>query len=70
MYYPMSVGRNIDELLRVVDALQTADTNHCSTPANCRRGDSVVMPVQAAQAARRRGKGPSRTKELKSSTGT
>jgi peroxiredoxin 2/4 len=68
MYYPMSVGRNIDELLRVVDALQTADTNQCSTAANWRRGDSVVMPVPAAHADAE--KEPSPTKELKSSTGT
>jgi peroxiredoxin (alkyl hydroperoxide reductase subunit C) len=44
IYYPMSLGRNIDEILRVVDALQTADTNACATPANWRPGDKVVVP--------------------------
>jgi peroxiredoxin 2/4 len=44
IYYPMSLGRNIDEVLRVVDALQTADTNACATPANWRPGDKVVVP--------------------------
>ncbi|MGI8996655.1 MAG: peroxiredoxin, partial [Pyrinomonadaceae bacterium] len=34
IYYPMSLGRSIDEILRVLDALQTADANACSTPAN------------------------------------
>jgi peroxiredoxin (alkyl hydroperoxide reductase subunit C) len=49
LYYPMSCGRNIDELLRVVDALQTADTNHCSTPANWRPGDPVIIPAPVTQ---------------------
>jgi peroxiredoxin (alkyl hydroperoxide reductase subunit C) len=44
IYYPMSLGRNIDEVLRVVDGLQTADTNACATPANWRPGDKVVVP--------------------------
>ncbi len=44
IYYPMSLGRNIDEVLRVVDALQTADTNACSTPANWKPGEPVVVP--------------------------
>jgi peroxiredoxin 2/4 len=44
IYYPMSLGRNIDEVLRVVDALQTADANACSTPANWQPGDQVVVP--------------------------
>lgn len=44
IYYPMSLGRNIDEVLRVVDALQTADTNACATPANWKPGDKVVVP--------------------------
>src|ERR687883_583204 len=44
IYYPMSLGRNIDEVLRVIDALQTADQNACSTPANWKPGDKVVVP--------------------------
>jgi len=44
IYYPMSLGRSIDEILRVVDALQTADTNACSTPANWQPGDDVIVP--------------------------
>jgi peroxiredoxin (alkyl hydroperoxide reductase subunit C) len=44
IYYPMSLGRNIDEVLRVIDALQTADQNACSTPANWKPGEQVVVP--------------------------
>jgi peroxiredoxin (alkyl hydroperoxide reductase subunit C) len=44
IYYPMSLGRNIDEILRAVEALQTADANACATPANWRPGDHVIVP--------------------------
>ena len=44
IYYPMSLGRNIDEILRVIDALQTADQNACATPANWKPGEQVVVP--------------------------
>jgi peroxiredoxin 2/4 len=44
IYYPMSLGRNIDEVVRVLDALQTADDNACATPANWQKGDKVVVP--------------------------
>lgn len=44
IYYPMSLRRSIDEILRVLDALQTADANACSTPANWQPGDKVILP--------------------------
>jgi peroxiredoxin (alkyl hydroperoxide reductase subunit C) len=44
IYYPMSCGRNIDEVLRALDALQTADANACATPANWQVGDKVIIP--------------------------
>jgi peroxiredoxin (alkyl hydroperoxide reductase subunit C) len=44
IYYPMTCGRNIDEVLRALDALQTADANACATPANWRKGEQVVVP--------------------------
>lgn len=44
IYYPMTCGRNIDEVLRALDAMQTADENACATPANWRKGDKVVVP--------------------------
>ena len=49
IYYPMSLGRNIDEILRIFDALQTADANACSTPANWKTGDPVIVPAPATQ---------------------
>ena len=49
IYYPMSCGRNVDELLRVLDALQTADANSVATPANWRPGDPVVVPAPATK---------------------
>lgn len=49
LYYPLSLGRNIDEIIRVFDALQTADSNACATPANWRPGDSVIVPAPATQ---------------------
>jgi peroxiredoxin (alkyl hydroperoxide reductase subunit C) len=43
IYYPLSTGRNMDEILRLVDALQTADANSVATPANWRPGDQVIV---------------------------
>lgn len=45
IYYPLSVGRNFDELLRVVIALQTADAFSVATPADWRPGDDVIVPT-------------------------
>lgn len=42
--YPMAVGRNFDEILRVIDALQTGDKNRCALPADWRKGDDVIIP--------------------------
>lgn len=44
MTYPMSVGRNFDEILRVIDALQLGDTKRIATPADWRPGDRVIIP--------------------------
>jgi peroxiredoxin (alkyl hydroperoxide reductase subunit C) len=55
VYYPMQAGRNVDELLRLVTALQTTDANGVSTPVNWRPGDPVVVPAPATvEAARAR----------------
>jgi len=45
IYYPLSLGRNFDELLRVVIALQTADAFSVATPADWRPGDDVIVPT-------------------------
>ena len=44
VYYPMNVGRFIDEIYRVVVALQTADKNGVSCPANWQPGQKVIVP--------------------------
>ncbi len=43
IYYPLSLGRNFDELYRVVIALQTADEFGVATPADWRPGDDVII---------------------------
>jgi alkyl hydroperoxide reductase subunit AhpC len=41
--YPQTTGRNFDEILRVVDALQLTDSHSVSTPANWHSGDEVII---------------------------
>ena len=43
LYYPMTVGRNFDEILRAVDALQLTSKHKVSTPANWKNGDDVII---------------------------
>jgi peroxiredoxin (alkyl hydroperoxide reductase subunit C) len=45
IYYPLSLGRNFDELYRVLIALQTADAFSIATPADWRPGDDVIVPT-------------------------
>jgi peroxiredoxin (alkyl hydroperoxide reductase subunit C) len=45
IYYPMNVGRNVDEVLRLVTALQIAYQHACSTPVDLRPGQKVVVPA-------------------------
>jgi peroxiredoxin (alkyl hydroperoxide reductase subunit C) len=44
LYYPLSTGRNMSEILRLVDALQATDKYKIATPANWKPGDPVVVP--------------------------
>lgn len=44
MTYPMNVGRNFDEILRVIDALQLGDAHKVATPADWTPGDKVIIP--------------------------
>jgi len=44
MTYPMNVGRNFDEIIRVIDALQLGDEKSIATPADWRPGDDVIIP--------------------------
>ena len=41
--YPAATGRNFDEILRVLDALQLTDSHSVATPANWKHGDDVVI---------------------------
>jgi peroxiredoxin (alkyl hydroperoxide reductase subunit C) len=44
VYYPMNVGRNVDEVMRLLEALQIADENACATPVNWKPGEKVIVP--------------------------
>ena len=45
IYYPLTTGRNVDEIVRVIEALQTTDARQVATPANWRPGDKVILPA-------------------------
>lgn len=45
LYYPLTTGRNLDEIKRLVIALQTADKENCATPANWQPGEDVIVPT-------------------------
>jgi peroxiredoxin (alkyl hydroperoxide reductase subunit C) len=45
VYYPLSVGRNFDELYRVLIVIQTADAFSIATPADWQPGDDVIVPT-------------------------
>lgn len=45
IYYPLSMGRNFDELKRALIAMQTADMYSIATPADWRPGDDVIVPT-------------------------
>ncbi|MEE4121030.1 MAG: peroxiredoxin [Paracoccaceae bacterium] len=55
VYYPMNAGRSVDEIYRLVRALQTAQENACAMPENWKPGDAVIVPPPAtAEAAEAR----------------
>lgn len=57
LYYPMQLGRNVNEIVRMIEGLQTADKNNVSCPANWQVGDPVVVPspITVADATKRNG---------------
>jgi len=55
IYYPLTTGRNMEEILRVVKAMQTSDEYTVATPANWVPGERVIMPPpKSAEAAEQR----------------
>ena len=44
IYYPLTTGRNMQEILRLIDALQTADEHKVATPVDWEPGDRVILP--------------------------
>ena len=59
IYYPMSNGRSVDEILRLVTGLQTSDAHGVATPENWKPGEAVIVPppktLQDAQARKDQG---------------
>ena len=51
IFYPLTTGRSMPEILRLIDALQTADKHHVATPANWHPGDKVIVPTPQTQEA-------------------
>ena len=52
VYYPLTTGRNFDEIKRMIQALQKSDETHNSTPANWQPGDDLIIstPVTVSDA--------------------
>jgi len=44
VYYPLNVGRNVDEIVRLIDALQLSDREGCACPVNWKSGEKVIVP--------------------------
>jgi alkyl hydroperoxide reductase subunit AhpC len=50
--YPMSTGRNFDEVLRVIDSLQLTANKQVATPVNWQNGeDVIILPSVSNEAA-------------------
>lgn len=45
LYYPASTGRNMEEIKRIIIALQKSDKDSVATPANWQPGDDVIVPA-------------------------
>ena len=49
IYYPLTTGRNVAEIVRLFDALQTTDKHKVATPANWKPGEKVILPPPSTQ---------------------
>lgn len=50
IYYPLNTGRNVAEVLRLVEALQTADNFKVALPVNWQSGEKVILPAPRTEA--------------------
>lgn len=59
LYYPMTNGRSMQEILRLLEALQTSDEHKVATPANWKPGEPVIVPPPTTdqEAEKRSGEG-------------
>jgi alkyl hydroperoxide reductase subunit AhpC len=48
LVYPMSSGRNFDEVLRLIDSIQLTATHQVATPVNWRQGQDVIIPTSVS----------------------
>lgn len=64
IWYPLTTGRNMDEILRLVDALQVTDAHKVGTPANWRPGAKVIVPPPRTQDAAQERSGDAATECL------
>lgn len=55
VYYPLSTGRNFDEIKRMIQAVQKSDEVHCSTPADWRPGDDLIISAPVTREAAEEG---------------
>lgn len=53
IYYPLSNGRNMDEIIRLIDSLQAATKNGIATPVNWHPGEKVIVPATTTVQARK-----------------
>lgn len=51
IYYPMTSGRNVNEIVRLIRALQTSDSNGVATPVNWQPGEQVIVPAPKTTSA-------------------
>ncbi len=51
IYYPLTTGRNVEEIVRLIKALQTSDKHGVATPANWKPGERVIIPPPLTQEA-------------------
>ena len=57
IYYPLSIGRNMDEIIRVIDALQVTSANGVAAPCNWKPGEPLIVPPPTTKKAAEARKG-------------